>query len=72
MVTINNYHDLKSMIGAELGVSSWYEITQDEVNRFADVTGDHQWIHIDRKRAEELSPYKATVAHGFFHPLLGY
>lgn len=55
--------ELPSLVGQELGVSDWLEITQDRINRFADATGDHQWIHVDVERAtKELG---APIAHGF-------
>ena len=53
------------MVGSELGVSEWLEIDQQRINEFADVTGDHQWIHIDVERAKKESPYGAPIAHGF-------
>lgn len=57
------FADIKDLAGSEIGVSDWLEITQDRVNRFADATGDHQWIHIDIERAtKELG---APIAHGF-------
>ncbi len=55
--------DLPDLVGQEIGVSDWLEITQDRVNRFADATGDHQWIHVDIERAtKELG---APIAHGY-------
>jgi acyl dehydratase len=52
-----------SLVGQDVGVSDWLEITQDRINRFADATGDHQWIHVDVERAtKELG---APIAHGF-------
>lgn len=55
--------DLPGLVGQDLGVSDWLEITQDRVNRFADATGDHQWIHIDVERAtKELG---GPIAHGY-------
>lgn len=55
--------ELPGLVGQEIGVSDWLEITQDRVNRFADATGDHQWIHIDVERAtKELG---APIAHGY-------
>lgn len=55
--------DLAGFAGQEIGVSDWLEITQDRVNRFADATGDHQWIHVDVERAtKELG---APIAHGY-------
>lgn len=56
---------LMSHVGREQ-VSPWREITQDEVTRFAEVTGDTQWIHVDAERAKRESPYQGTIAHGFF------
>lgn len=63
--TIHGLGELKAAAGTEAGVTDWYEITQEMINRFADATGDHQWIHIDRERAERESPFHTTVAHGF-------
>ncbi len=55
--------DIPTLVGQELGVSDWLEITQDRVNRFADATGDHQWIHVDIERAtKELG---GPIAHGY-------
>ena len=57
------YAEVPSLVGQEVGVSDWLEITQDRVNRFADATGDHQWIHVDVERAtKELG---APIAHGY-------
>jgi acyl dehydratase len=50
--------------GLELGPSEWTEVTQERVNRFADATGDHQWIHVDPERAAK-GPFGGTIAHGF-------
>jgi len=52
-------------VGQELGVSHWHEVTQDAINCFADLTGDHQWIHVDVERAAEL-PSGGTIAHGYY------
>lgn len=57
--------ELKPQIGTETFVGQWFEITQDRINKFADVTEDHQWIHVDVERANSMSPYGSTVAHGF-------
>ena len=55
--------EIQTLVGTEIGVSDWLEITQDRVNRFADATGDHQWIHVDVERAtKELG---APIAHGY-------
>jgi len=57
--------ELKSLVGQEVAVSEWVEITQERVNLFADATDDHQWIHLDVERSRRESPYGGTVAHGF-------
>jgi acyl dehydratase len=56
---------LGNFTGRELGVSSWITVDQDRINRFADCTGDHQWIHVDVERAKKESPVGAPIAHGF-------
>jgi acyl dehydratase len=56
---------LKERVGQEIGISGWHEVTQDMIDRFADVTGDHQFIHVDPKRAKAETPYGGTIAHGF-------
>src|SRR3954471_7731259 len=72
--TVNTVEQLKALVGQELGVGDWLEITQERVNEFADVTGDHQWIHVDVERAK-ASPLGGPIAHGFLTlsliPLLG-
>jgi acyl dehydratase len=50
--------------GAQLGTSEWHEVTQEQVNMFADATGDHQWIHVDLDRAK-AGPFGGTIAHGY-------
>lgn len=57
--------ELRSRVGEEIGTSSWHTVTQDQIDRFADVTGDDQWIHCDVERARRESPYGTTIAHGF-------
>ena len=61
--TINGTDELRSLIGEHLGYSDYVEITQDQVNQFADATGDHQWIHVDVERAT-AGPFGAPIAHG--------
>ena len=56
--------EIQTLVGTELGVSDWLEITQDRVNQFAEATGDHQWIHVDAERARRESPFGTTIAHG--------
>jgi acyl dehydratase len=57
--------ELRHRVGQEIGVSDWHEITQSQIDQFAEVSGDHQWIHIDQDRARRESPYGTTIAHGF-------
>ena len=56
--------DLAGAVGTHLGWSSWREVTQEQVNLFADATGDHQWIHVDPERAAG-GPFGGTIAHGY-------
>ncbi|WP_157014160.1 MaoC family dehydratase [Mesorhizobium xinjiangense] len=56
---------LRAMVGHERGVSSWVTVDQEMIDRFADVTRDRQWIHVDVDRAKRESPYGAPVAHGY-------
>jgi acyl dehydratase len=65
MREINGMDELKAAKGEELGTSEWHELDQDAVNAFADVTGDHQWIHIDTERAKD-TPFGGTIVHGYF------
>jgi acyl dehydratase len=62
---INGIEELKTLTGQEVGVSDWLPVTQDMIDRFADVTGDHQWIHVDPERAKRETPFGSTIAHGF-------
>ena len=64
MKTITGLDELKASEGETLGTSEWHEVTQEAINDFADVTGDHQWIHIDIERAK-TTPFGGTIAHGF-------
>ncbi len=70
MLTITGIDELKAKVGEELGVSDWHEVTQDEINAFADATGDHQWIHVDPERAAQ-TPFGGTIAHGLYTLGLG-
>src|SRR5947209_9592380 len=63
---IDGVAGLKALVGKELGVSSWREMTYDAIVKFADATGDHQWIHVDRERTRRESPFKKPIAHGYF------
>jgi len=64
MTTTIEVLDLTAHAGEHLGHSDWHEITQQQVNMFADATGDHQWIHVDPERAKS-GPFGATIAHGY-------
>ncbi len=61
---IKTMEELKAWIGKEVAIGKWITITQDQINKFADVSGDHQWIHVDVERANRESPYKTTIAQG--------
>lgn len=65
MVVIKNYAEFEMHLGKEIGVSNWHKITQEQINKFADATMDHQWIHVDVERAKTESPFKTTIAHGY-------
>ena len=60
-----NFGTVHDFVGRELGVSEWITVDQESINKFAECTGDHQWIHLDRERSEKESPYGTTIAHGF-------
>ena len=64
MTTTVAYADVAGLAGTDLGSTDWLEITQDRVDRFADATDDHQWIHVDPERAKD-GPFGAPIAHGF-------
>ena len=62
---INNYQEFEALLGKEIGVSEYITITQEQINKFADATIDHQWIHVDPDRAAIESPFGKTIAHGY-------
>jgi acyl dehydratase len=62
--TVNGIDDIKALIGQSIGPSDWREVTQEDVNRFAELSGDDQWIHVDVERAKNESPFGTTIAHG--------
>ena len=62
--TFQTLAELAQQVGQEIAVSDWLTVTQEQVNLFADATGDHQWIHIDPERARQ-GPFGTTIAHGF-------
>ena len=65
MRTIKGIEELKQLAGQELGSGDWHEVTQEQINQFADATGDHQWIHTDVERAKK-GPFGGPIAHGYF------
>jgi acyl dehydratase len=65
-IVIEGLAGLKSYVGKELGASDWQTLSYEDIVRFADATGDHQWIHVDRARIAKESPFGAPVAHGYF------
>jgi len=64
MRTFESMDELAANVGKEIGVSEWHTVTQEQVNTFADATGDHQWIHVDVEKAKQ-GPFGAPIAHGF-------
>ncbi|MFM9376209.1 MaoC family dehydratase [Gordonia sp. VNK21] len=64
ITTINGEQELRDAVGRHLGHSEWTEVTQEQVNLFADATGDHQWIHVDQEKAA-AGPFGGTIAHGY-------
>lgn len=63
-VVVRGREDLHKLVGQEIGSSSWVDVTQDQIDGFAEVTGDHQWIHTDPERAAS-GPFGTTIAHGY-------
>ncbi len=64
-VVITSVEELKQYVGKETRVGDWHVVTQEEINAFADATGDHQWIHVDLERAK-AGPFGGTIAHGYW------
>jgi acyl dehydratase len=64
MKIFENLKDLAACVGQEVAVSDWITVTQQQINQFAEATGDHQWIHVDAERAK-TGPFGAPIAHGF-------
>jgi acyl dehydratase len=62
--TVSGIDELRGLIGKPIGPSDWVEVTQADIDKFAEVSRDNQWIHVDRERAERESPFRTTVAHG--------
>ena len=64
MRTFENISELEQAVGSHLGYSDWHVITQEQINTFAQATGDHQWIHVDPDEASK-GPFGTTIAHGY-------
>jgi acyl dehydratase len=62
---LKNPQALKELVGRDIGVTDWFRLTQERIEQFAHATEDRQWIHLDRARASQESPYGGTIAHGF-------
>jgi acyl dehydratase len=62
---VKSWDDVKALVGKEIGVSNWILVDQERINKFADATDDHQWIHVDPERAAKELPEGRTVAHGY-------
>jgi acyl dehydratase len=63
--TADGVEGVQALVGQHLGYSQWVTITQEQVDQFADATGDHQWIHVDPERAAKESPFGGPIAHGY-------
>jgi acyl dehydratase len=65
MIVVDTPQDMKTWVGKELGVSDWVSVDQERIDKFAEATGDFQWIHVDVERAKRELPTKGTIAHGY-------
>src|SRR5258707_4564361 len=64
MRIFNDFNEIKSALGTEIGASDWIEVSQERINQFAEATCDEQWIHVDQERAKKELPGGTTIAHG--------
>ena len=64
-LVLPSLQSLKAYVGCEIATTGWLRMTQERIDRYAEATGDRQWIHVDPERARRESPYGATIAHGF-------
>jgi acyl dehydratase len=64
MRVFKDFDEMKKAVGTEVGVSDWVQVTQERIDRFAEATGDEQWIHVDVARAKRELPGRSTIAHG--------
>ncbi|MGY1815404.1 MaoC family dehydratase [Blastococcus sp. SYSU D00820] len=65
MGTTTTMAEIPGLVGTDLGATDWVEVTQEQVDQFAEATGDHQWIHVDVERATAESPFGGPIAHGY-------
>ncbi|MET0559890.1 MAG: MaoC family dehydratase [Solirubrobacterales bacterium] len=63
-VEVNGIEGMQALVGQEVGPSEWRTVTQEDIGAFAEISGDHQWIHVDVERARTQSPFGTTIAHG--------
>ena len=63
-VEVNGIEEMEALVGREIGPSGWRTVTQADIDAFAELSGDHQWIHVDAERAKGESPFGTTIAHG--------
>ena len=63
-ITVNGIDEVRGLVGQTIGPSEWREVTQKDIDTFADLSGDDQWIHVDVERAKTESPFGTTIAHG--------
>ena len=66
MIEINSPQEIEKFLNTQLTPGEWYQVTQEKINSFAEVTGDFQWIHIDVERAKKEMPEGKTIAHGYY------
>src|ERR687884_1853708 len=64
-ITVDGIEGLQEILGQQIGPSDWREVSQEMIDTFADLSGDHQWIHVDVERAKNESPYGGPIAHGY-------
>jgi acyl dehydratase len=63
-ITVNGIDEVRGLLGQTIGPSDWREVTQEDIDAFAELSGDDQWIHVDVERAKTESPFGTTIAHG--------
>jgi acyl dehydratase len=64
-LVVKSHAEFEKLVGQELGISEYLTVTQDQINKFADATLDHQWIHVDEERAKTEGAFGSTIAHGY-------